>query len=126
MVRSLDELSQYPWTGHAGLLGKHLRTWQVTDEVLTHFGDSLRKARNGYRRFMTEGMDASGEDLSGGGLVRSYGGWENIKFLRKEHLTRVGDERILGDSNFVEAALKQDPGNFETRREAMRSRWQNR
>lgn len=109
MISSLAELDRYAWTGHSGLMGQHERPWQQTDEVLKHFGMRLGTARNRYRAFIEAGMNGSlRSDLSGGGLVRSYGGWENIKFLRKDHQARIGDERILGDSDFVEQALKED------------------
>jgi hypothetical protein len=44
-------------------------------------------------------------DLVGGGLVRSVGGWSAVKQLRRENAVSKGDERILGDGNFVEAVL---------------------
>ena len=47
-------------------------------------------------------------ELAGGGLIRSYGGWESLLASRKEHESRIGDERILGSSDFVQAALKSD------------------
>ena len=44
-------------------------------------------------------------ELIGGGLVRSAGGWSGVQSLRqlKDHIK--SDERILGDSDFVESAL---------------------
>ncbi len=47
-------------------------------------------------------------DLSGGGLIRSYGGWEKIGRSSSDHTVRFGDERILGSSEFVESILKYD------------------
>jgi chromosomal replication initiation ATPase DnaA len=47
-------------------------------------------------------------NYSGGCLIRSYGSWEAIQFKRREHELRIGDERILGKSNFVELVLKDD------------------
>jgi putative transposase len=45
-------------------------------------------------------------ELTGGGLLRSYGSWKEVKstphFERKK-----GDERILGDSSFVQAILTE-------------------
>jgi len=39
-------------------------------------------------------------DLTGGGLLRSYGSWGEVK--RIGNMERIkGDERILGDSAFV-------------------------
>jgi len=47
-------------------------------------------------------------DLSGGGLIRSYRGWESLSRMRAEHQARIGDERILGNTDFVEMALSED------------------
>jgi hypothetical protein len=39
--------------------------------------------------------------LTGGGLIRSLGGWAATKKLRLKGQDRLkGDERILGDSDF--------------------------
>ena len=44
-------------------------------------------------------------DLVGGGLVRSAGGWQKLTSLRQERSHLKSDERILGDSEFVESVL---------------------
>jgi putative transposase len=44
-------------------------------------------------------------DLTGGGLLRSAGGWEGVKALREEKVYQRNDERILGGGNFVERVL---------------------
>jgi hypothetical protein len=44
-------------------------------------------------------------DLTGGGLLRSIGGWTGLKDFRKAGIRVKGDERILGDSDFVETVL---------------------
>ena len=73
------------------------------------FSDQWKKAVELYQAFMQEGMGLlHSENLSGGGLVRSYGGWDLVALLRKEHEARIGDERILGDSDFVESVLIND------------------
>jgi len=41
------------------------------------------------------------------GLIRSSGGWVALKALRKNGQWQKGDERILGDSDFVEKVLKE-------------------
>jgi hypothetical protein len=43
--------------------------------------------------------------LIGGGLIRSHGGWSNVKALRKAKIFQKSDERILGDGKFVEEVL---------------------
>lgn len=44
-------------------------------------------------------------ELTGGGLVRSAGGWSGLQTLRQTKNRMKSDERILGDSDFVESAL---------------------
>jgi hypothetical protein len=62
-----------------------------------------------FREFVAQDLGEGDSDaLLGGGLVRGYGGWEGLKRLRREHMHCIGDERILGDSDFVERALAQD------------------
>lgn len=42
----------------------------------------------------------------GGGLVCSQGGWTAVKALRGKANRIKGDERILGNSNFVQKVLQ--------------------
>ncbi len=114
IVRTVSELDRYHWSGHAGLMGNHVQAWHERDEVLALFGRQVKRARTKYRQFIRDGVtDKGNTDYLGGGLVRSAGGWESVKALRKEHEMRIGDERILGDSRFVENALKQDQLNVD-------------
>jgi hypothetical protein len=46
-------------------------------------------------------------DLTGGGLIRTYGGWSALKAARTSGAGVVGDERILGGSDFVRSVLEQ-------------------
>jgi hypothetical protein len=86
-------------------MGTHQKPWQDVRYVLSLFGNSLGSARSRYHRFVEEGVDEGRRtDLNGGGLQRSYGGWQEIKKSRE----RVkGDERILGSSTFVQTVLAQ-------------------
>jgi hypothetical protein len=42
-----------------------------------------------------------GPELTGGGLIRSMGGWTSVKALRSAKAYMKGDERILGDGDFL-------------------------
>lgn len=109
MVDDVDMLGKYPWTGHAGMLNKHRQEWHSVDETLANFGTTPRRARTAYIKFLKAGESSpEAASLSGGGLVRSHGGWQGIERLRKEHVACIGDGRILGTSQFVECALRQD------------------
>ena len=71
-------------------------------------------AQKKYRVFVEKGIPAgSRPDLTGGGLLRSIGGWTVLKGLRKAGIRVKGDERILGDSNFVENVLKSAQEELE-------------
>ncbi len=50
---------------------------------------------------------------TGGGLIRSSGGWSAIKSLRKANIHIKSDERLLGDSDFVERVLKAAEESWE-------------
>jgi putative transposase len=105
-VRTLEELDRYPYCGHSYLMENNKNDWQETEWVLTLFGDRVSTARRGYRRFVEKGMDqGSRPDLIGGGLLRSAGGWQAVEDLRKAGIHQKSDERILGDSDFVEDVL---------------------
>jgi len=105
-VRTLEELDRYPYCGHSYLMRNNKNDWQETESVLTLFGDRVSTAQRGYRRFVEKGMDqGSRPDLIGGGLLRSSGGWQAVEDLRKAGIHQKSDERILGDSDFVEGVL---------------------
>ena len=106
IVADMDGLDRYPYAGHSVLMGYVKREWQDTRNVLSRYGKSTEAARRHYRQFVQEGV-AQGRrsDLVGGGLIRSAGGWDAVKALRKAGVFEKSDERILGDGNFVEEVL---------------------
>ena len=57
--------------------------------------------------------DGKRPELTGGGLIRSVGGWAAAKALRKANALQKGDERILGDGDFVEAVLSEADEAYE-------------
>jgi REP-associated tyrosine transposase len=108
MVRDLQELEGFPYAGHGALLGKRKRPWQDVAYVLGQFGGRVTEARRRYRAYVKEGLgQGKRPELVGGGLIRSPGGWVKAKALRKKELRLKGDERILGDSDFVIKVLEQ-------------------
>jgi len=106
LVADLTELNRFNWSGHSAVTGRIQRQWQNTDEVLSLFGRRKSVARKQYVKFVMNGIPAGRQpDLVGGGLIRSAGGWEEVKAIRKSGIRLKGDERILGDSDFVENVL---------------------
>jgi len=124
MIDTVAQLDRYRWTGHAGIMGKQIQSWHNRSAVVHLFGRQRKQAIKRYRDFIKAGInDMTDTDLSGGGLVRSYGGWDSVKELRQDHEVRIGDERILGDSDFVLAVLKEDELSITKKTEWQRKGW---
>jgi putative transposase len=108
LVKDTKALERYPYSGHGAVVGKVKRDWQQVDYVLGFFGKRRADARKAYRHFVEQGArQGRRPELIGGGLIRSLGGWAALSALSDETLRVKADERILGDSDFVEAVLKE-------------------
>lgn len=108
VVVNTDQLCEYAFAGHAALLGNIEYDWQNCDGVLRWFDEDADVARQRYRGFIEKGAGAGRRpDLVGGGLLRSTGGWGAVKEMRLAGKHMKSDERILGDPDFVAAALAQ-------------------
>ena len=108
LVKSIQELDMFPYSGHSTLMGGFKKSWQETDEILKLFGSKPALARRMYRQFVEQGIgQGRRNDLAGGGLIRSAGGWEGLKQKREEGQYQRSDERILGDSDFVSRVLEK-------------------
>jgi len=107
LVPDLKKLDRYPYSGHSVLMANISHDWQNADKVLKLFSEKSGTARRTYRQFVNKGIDQGKRtDLTGGGLIRSVGGWAALKALRAARVFEKGDERILGDGDFVESVLK--------------------
>ena len=109
VVSGIGGLNRYPYCGHSAVMGNADRPWQETDGVLRMFASELHEARRHYLSFVAKGVALGRrEDLAGGGLVRSSGGWEAVKAERaKEGGLPKGDDRILGGTEFVDRVLSE-------------------
>lgn len=108
IILTVEELDSYLWSGHRGLIGKAKYSWMDTETVLSQFDSTKRKAINEYRGFIREEA-GKGRDpaLTGGGLIRSRGGWSQVLSMRRKGETEESDERILGNGDFVHEILKE-------------------
>jgi putative transposase len=114
IVKELKALDKYPYCGHSVLMGKSKREWQDADYILKFYNSKYSMARRRYRQYVKKGIeDGRRSDLTGGGLVRSAGGWSVVKAMRKGSERMKGDERILGDGDFVEKVLKTAQENLD-------------
>jgi len=133
LVKDLKALDRYPWGGHSAILGhrnnplipdqtknqeppakspsgkkeKSLAEKTIED-VLLHFGETVKAARRRYREFVKKGIGQGRRpELQGGGLVRSAGGEKAGLLGRNKEGREKGDARILGTGDFVDATLHQ-------------------
>lgn len=107
IVSSLKDLGDYRYCGHSEILGQHQNGWMAAGDILLRFGEKTTSCRQAYKIFVSDGA-ALGKrrELTGGGLVRSAGGWRELQAARENGIFLKSDERILGDSEFVETVLR--------------------
>ena len=115
LVKNLEKLDRYRWSGHGVLMGKVENEWQDRDYVLKWFGKTESQAKREYRAYVKKGIDQGRRpELVGGGLIRSLGGWSAVKALRRSGDRELSDERILGGGEFVEQIIKEAEGKVRS------------
>jgi putative transposase len=119
VVSDMEGLNRYEYCGHSVLMGKRDCDWQKTKYVLSYFGKGLLKGRETYYSYVKEGMNQGRRpELVGGGLIRSLGGWSEVRKLRRTGQDRMkGDERILGEGDFVMDVLSEANERMDRRYE---------
>lgn len=106
LAESLEDLERYPWSGHAVVMNRIRHEWQDRNYVLGYFGKRESSALQAYREFVAEESGRGRQpELTGGGLIRSIGGWSEVKSQRKRQEKQFSDERILGSGEFVKEIL---------------------
>lgn len=121
LVNNLAQLNRYAFCGHGVLMGHRRRDWQDADYVLRYFGKQASDARRQYCSFVESGIDQGRRDeLTGGGLIRSLGGWSAVQKRNMRDARIKSDERILGDGDFVDTLLSEANERFERHYEMRR------
>jgi putative transposase len=119
IVKDMATLDTYPKTGHAVIMGRTKHEWQDTGSVLSLYSQKTSSARKAYRSFVEKGISQGKRpDLTGGGLLRSAGGWTALNELKKQDPRVISDERILGSSSFVASVLKHAEEDYKKRTRA--------
>jgi len=116
MIKTIEDLDQYRWSGHSVIMGTYNREWMDIRYVLSQFGGRLKPAQTAYRKFIEEGISQGRiQELTGGGLSRSQGGWSGVISQKRKGVALESDERILGSSEFVNQIIKEnkESGNIQ-------------
>lgn len=111
IVTTLEELDLFPYSGHSVLTGTINRSWQDTNYVLRIFAHDHAKSQAAYRSYIETGFNqGKRHELSGGDIVRSMGGWTQVR----DAAHRIkGDQRILGNEDFVRKMLVKSEHVYE-------------
>jgi hypothetical protein len=121
LVRDLKALAKYRYCGHGAILGQVSYEWQDRHSVLAQFGSGEAHAKSAYRRFVEEGIGLGRRpELVGGGLVRSAGGWSEVRSQRQRGMAEAYDQRILGSGGFVERVLAEAEARVQRQQAARR------
>jgi hypothetical protein len=116
IVSGVAVLKTFPYTGHSALMGKRVRAWQDTQYILALFGRGGSEARRNLQRHVSKwAAKGACPELTGGGLIRSAGGWRAVKEAYRDGIRLASDERILGSSPFVEKTLEKTGEAYERR-----------
>lgn len=125
LVKNIGELNKFKWSGHSVLVGENRNEWQSINEILEYFSNKKSDAIKKYLDFIKAARwEERRDDLMGGGLVRSAGGWRGVLELKKNKDRWQGDERILGDGDFVSRVLKISEEDIEKRERLKRKGWE--
>jgi REP element-mobilizing transposase RayT len=108
VVGTLAKLDTYQWCGHCILMNRQKNKWQDREYVLKWFGVKEGEAKKSYRDFVRKGISlGKRSELTGGGLIRSMGGWSAVKAMRRTGAEEKSDDRILGSGTFVAEVMNQ-------------------
>ena len=104
----VSDLLEYEWTGHRDIMENRNKEERIIEreEVLGYFGQREGKAKNEYLKYIEEGIGEK-RDYSGGGLIKSAGGLQNLLYRKKDE-REMYDDRILGSGLFVEEVYKRE------------------
>jgi hypothetical protein len=89
VVKELNELDDYPWCGHAVVMGKKGLPGQAVNEVLELFANNGAQGRTRYRSFIADGLDLDAQEK----VTRRGAAREGEPFP---------DPHIFGDEEFAE------------------------
>jgi len=107
LVNQFAELSKYPYSSHAVIVGQRDFDCQDVEGVLVWFGDKGGEARREYCSFVAAGLDqGTREGLLSGGMIRRARG--RGKHPDSEEEDPMWDSRILGKGKFVEQIIWLD------------------
>lgn len=109
ILENMEELDEYPWTGHSSIMETHSYPWQNTARVLNMYSGNKKTKVEKYRKFLSEkgdpGSSENGIYESGSYLMGSDG----LLKIEDEDLSsgEKAQYRILGDYDFAQEVYRR-------------------
>jgi len=117
LVTDVEDLARYQYCGHTVLMGQMECEWQDKEYILSYFGETLQEGRTNYYTYLKEGIGKGRRpELTGGTTVKSPR--EDDDLSRNGSIN--GDERILGDPDFVSDVLSRANQRMDRRSELVK------
>lgn len=111
VLKTMRDLARYPWSGHRLIIGREEYSWMDRAYILGQFTGTKNNAIREYSRFIRDGLgEGRRPELTGGGLIRSQGGWSQVLAMRSKGESESSDWRILGRGEFVDQVLQEADG----------------
>ena len=114
LVKNLDALARYQWTGHGAVMGGTDRPWQSVGDLLVRFGRTVPQARAVYQRFLEKGVSAE----SGKGPLAAAGFVSGSTTGKDEWI----DDRVIGEAGRVRESINRVEREQTARKQRMRKR----
>jgi putative transposase len=99
ICKNIESLDQYPWTGHASIMGNKECRFLDDSAVLHRFNSRDGNARQEYRRFIAQGIDRQEADP----VIELFRSGTQGGIDRKDR-----QKWVIGDPEFIKNALAQD------------------
>jgi putative transposase len=115
LVRTLEKLVEYPWSGHRGVLGLDGQAWHAVDQVRSRFGKTRREGREAYLAWLKAGLDRKNE----GWVPQAAVSPSNAMASDMEP---GSDDRVAGDAEFVRTAVARINREQRLKYELLRDR----
>jgi REP element-mobilizing transposase RayT len=119
IVATVEQLVDYPWTGHGALMGHASPPFQDVAAVLSLFDDDLEEARRCLRDWMAADGPCDYEALLAAGGHQNLGGGAIVVSGSPLHR----NARAAGSPDFADEVLRELEGQSATAVASRRRRW---
>jgi putative transposase len=106
IVRNIDQLREYPWSGHAGVLDPTIHPWQSSNEVADYFSGG-ESGSEGYLEYLSEPEELDDSAFDGGTFLIGRNGLVDRSSALPGSVSKDRHIPVLGDRRFSEELLHQ-------------------